>query len=87
MRQANISDLEFLKKLRSETMDEYLKKEGLPIDETSHLKRIKYHFESANISNIHGKPIGLFKCYDTYYSGCCDKDLKKIETIKKELKL
>ena len=64
MRQANISDLEFLKKLRSETMDEYLKKEGLPIDETSHLKRIQYHFESANILNIHGKPIGLFKCYE-----------------------
>ena len=64
MRQANISDLEFLKKLRSETMDEYLKKEGLPIDETSHLKRIQYHFESANILNIHGKPIGLFKFYE-----------------------
>ena len=45
-------------------MDDYLKKEGLPIDETSHLKRIKYHFESANILNIHGKSIGLFKYYE-----------------------
>jgi len=64
MRQANISDLEFLKKLRSETMDEYLKKDGLPVDETSHLKRIQYHFEAANILDIHGKPIGLFKYYE-----------------------
>jgi len=64
MRQAKDSDLEFLKKLRSETMDEYLKKEGLPVDETSHLKRIQYHFDAANILNIHGKPIGLFKYYE-----------------------
>ena len=40
-------------------------------------------------SIIHGykENLGLFQCYDTYYSGCWDKDLKKIETIKKELKL
>jgi len=64
MRQAKNSDLGFLQKLRSETMDEYLKQEGLPVDEFSHLKRIQYHFEAANILNIHGKPVGLFKYYE-----------------------
>lgn len=38
-------------------------------------------------SIIHGNAenLGLFQCYDAYYSGCWDKKLKKIETIKKEL--
>jgi len=64
MRQANHSDIEFLQKLRCATMNEYLEKMGLPIDKDSHLKRINYHFEAANILNIYGKPIGLFKYYE-----------------------
>ena len=45
-------------------MNEYLSQEGLSVDEFSHLKRIQYHFESANILDIHGKPVGLFKYYE-----------------------
>ena len=38
-------------------------------------------------SIIHGNKenLGLFQCYDTYYSECWDKELKKIEKIKEEL--
>jgi|TARA_R110000744_G_scaffold26640_2_gene65376 hypothetical protein len=28
---------------------------------------------------------GLFDCYDTYYAGCWDEQLKKVENLKKEL--
>jgi hypothetical protein len=28
---------------------------------------------------------GLFDCYDTYYVGCWDEKLKKVENLKKEL--
>ena len=36
---------------------------------------------------IHGneKKMGLFDCYDTYYSGCWDDLLAEVETIKDEL--
>jgi len=36
---------------------------------------------------LHGtnKSIGLFDCYDTYYSGCWDEELKKVENLKQEL--
>lgn len=29
--------------------------------------------------------MGLFDCYDTYYSGCWDDLLAEVETIKNEL--
>ena len=29
--------------------------------------------------------MGLFDCYDTYYKGCWDEELKKVENLKKEL--
>lgn len=29
--------------------------------------------------------IGLFDCYDSYYAGCWDEKLKKVENLKKEL--
>jgi len=32
-----------------------------------------------------GDDLGLFQCYDTYYSGCWDDLLKKIENLKKLL--
>lgn len=36
---------------------------------------------------LHGndKSIGLFNCYDTYYKGCWDKDLERIEKLKDKL--
>ena len=36
---------------------------------------------------LHGskKRLGLFQCYDTYYRGCWDKDLKKIGKLKKDI--
>lgn len=38
---------------------------------------------------LHGDldEMGIFSCYDTYYKGCWDEDLKKIEELKKELKI
>ena len=64
MKQAHHSDIEFLQKLRNTTMNEYLAKLGLPIDDSSNLKSIKEHFEAANILYIYDKPIGLFKYYE-----------------------
>jgi hypothetical protein len=36
---------------------------------------------------LHGAndSMGLFECYDTYYKGCWDEDLKKVENLKQEL--
>ena len=38
-------------------------------------------------SILHGTndSIGLFDCYDTYYKGCWDEELKKIEDLKKRI--
>ena len=63
MKQAHHSDIEFLQKLRSTTMNEYLEKLGLPVDDSTNLKQIKHHFNAANILYIYDKPIGLFKYY------------------------
>jgi len=40
-------------------------------------------------SIIHGdgKQMGLFDCYDTYYNGCWDKKLAKVQELKKELNI
>ncbi len=40
-------------------------------------------------SIIHGSEdtMGLLDCYDTYYSGCWDEQLVKVDTLKKELKI
>ena len=37
---------------------------------------------------LHGdeKETGLFDCYDTYYSGCWDKDLIQINVLLNKLK-
>lgn len=64
MRQAHHSDIEFLQKLRSTTMNEYLEKLGLPTDEDTTLKYVKNHFAASNILYIYNKPIGLFKYYE-----------------------
>ena len=36
---------------------------------------------------LHGDKhkLGLFDCYDSYYADCWDKQLKKVENLKKEL--
>jgi len=36
---------------------------------------------------IHGQnnKIGLFDCYDTYYKGCWDDELKEVEKLKSEI--
>ena len=36
---------------------------------------------------LHGNKdkMGLFDCYDSYYAGCWDEQLKKVENLKKEL--
>ena len=36
---------------------------------------------------LHGRnsKMGLFDCYDTYYSGCWDEDIKEIAKITEEV--
>jgi hypothetical protein len=36
---------------------------------------------------LHGneEEMGLFSCYDTYYRGCWDEDLTKVENLKNEI--
>ena len=36
---------------------------------------------------LHGKEekMGLFDCYDNYYVGCWDEQLKEVENLKQEL--
>ncbi|SFC92270.1 GNAT family N-acetyltransferase [Pseudoalteromonas denitrificans] len=63
LKRAKESDIPFLIKLRSQTMDAYLKKSAKPVDEQSHLMRIKYCFEHAKIVCDNNKPIGLLKYY------------------------
>ena len=38
-------------------------------------------------SIIHGTDddMGLFNCYDTYYKGCWDEKLEKVEDLKNDL--
>ncbi len=64
MRQAHHCDIAFLQKLRITTMNEYLEKLGLPIDEDTNLKQIKNHFKASNILYIYNKPIGLLKYFE-----------------------
>ncbi|MEN4759222.1 GNAT family N-acetyltransferase [Chryseobacterium sp. C39-AII1] len=61
LRKATQNDIDFLLDLRTKTMNEHLESSGFPIDKDSHLKRIRYEFETAKIIMYRKEDIGLLK--------------------------
>ena len=55
-------DIPYLLDLRKRTMNKHLKNMNMPIDEETHLKRVKYHFENGFI--VLTPPI--VRCYPKY---------------------
>lgn len=47
------------------------------------VKELIYLYEAI----LHGANdnLGLFDCYDTYYKGCWDEELKKVENLKQKI--
>jgi ribosomal protein S18 acetylase RimI-like enzyme len=63
-RPAETFDLEFLLALRKETMNVHLKNVSGSIDEKSHLERIMYRFNDAEIVTVNNVNAGLLKSYN-----------------------
>lgn len=60
-KKATEQDIEFLLRLRTETMVEHYLKAGKEVNEENLLSRIKYHFEYAKIIFLNNEKIGLLK--------------------------
>ena len=63
LRPALVADEAFLLELRKSTMERYLEGAGEPIDEDTHLHRIRSHFPNAKIICLAGERIGLIKTH------------------------
>jgi ribosomal protein S18 acetylase RimI-like enzyme len=63
LRPARISDETFLLDLRKTTMESYLEGAGEPVDEDTHLRRIRSHFADAKIICLADDSIGLIKTH------------------------
>jgi ribosomal protein S18 acetylase RimI-like enzyme len=63
MRPALVADEAFLLHLRKNTMERYLEGAGEPIDEQTHLRRIRSHFSDARIICHAHDSIGLIKMH------------------------
>jgi ribosomal protein S18 acetylase RimI-like enzyme len=63
LRPALVADEAFLLELRKSTMERYLEGAGEPIDEDTHLRRIRSHFPNAKIICLAGERIGLIKTH------------------------
>ena len=61
LRKANLSDVDFLLKLRKETMNEHLKNADIHLTLEQHKERILHKFEDAKIILYKRKEIGLLK--------------------------
>ncbi|WP_120510673.1 GNAT family N-acetyltransferase [Photobacterium salinisoli] len=61
LRRAVDEDLEFLISLRDKTMRQHLLAVGMPISREEYVKRILFEFDHAQIVELEGTPIGLFK--------------------------
>ncbi len=61
LRKAEESDLDFLLNLREITMGVYLREVGMPSNKEAYLNRVLYEFENAEIIEIKGHSVGLFK--------------------------
>lgn len=66
LRQAREADIPFLFSLRDKTMKQYLRQAGMPTTRDEYEKRIRYKFDDAQVVELDGRPIGLFKA--TYKS-------------------
>ena len=60
-RKAHQDDLDFLLRLRIETMQVHLKNAGFNLSEEDHLQRVLYQFENAKIILLDEQVIGLLK--------------------------
>lgn len=60
-RKAIKSDVEFLFKMRKDTMHKHLINVGINLDESEHLDRVLYKFECAKIIIVGGMDVGLLK--------------------------
>lgn len=56
------SDMGYLLWLREQTMTPYLALAGIPTDEQTHLDRIRYRWQNAQIISWQGTKVGLLKC-------------------------
>ncbi|ELA9846549.1 GNAT family N-acetyltransferase [Vibrio parahaemolyticus] len=61
LRRAGETDIPFLLSLRDKTMRQYLEEAGMPTSTEEYEKRIRFEFPHAQIVELDGKPIGLFK--------------------------
>ena len=60
-RKATSADIPFLLELRRSTMSQYLEASGMSTSDAEHMKRIELEFESAQILELGGQPVGLLK--------------------------
>jgi len=60
-RKATQTDIDYLLRLRKQTMNEHLINSGMDVSEENHLKRIMYQFDNAKIIYLNAKKIGLLK--------------------------
>ncbi len=63
LRPARVADEAFLLELRKNTMERYLEGAGEPIDEQTHLRRIRAHFPDAKIICHANARIGFIKTH------------------------
>ncbi|MEQ1518229.1 MAG: GNAT family N-acetyltransferase [Usitatibacteraceae bacterium] len=54
-------DLDFLLALRKTTMNEHLVSSGMSTSDENHMKRIELEFQSSEILESSGSPVGLIK--------------------------
>jgi ribosomal protein S18 acetylase RimI-like enzyme len=63
LRPALATDEAFLLALRKDTMERYLEGAGEPVDEQTHLRRIRSHFSDAKIICLADERVGLVKTH------------------------
>ncbi|PSU34581.1 GNAT family N-acetyltransferase [Photobacterium lutimaris] len=61
LRKATEADIPFLLSLRNKTMRKYLEEAGMPTSIDEYEKRIRYEFRHAQVVELDGQAIGLFK--------------------------
>lgn len=65
LRPADDSDIDFLLSLRDKTMRSHLEAVGMPTSREAYVQRVWYKFDDAQIIELDGVSIGLFKAtYD-----------------------
>lgn len=57
--------MDFLLRLRMDSMTEHLLKAGINLETSDHLERVRYHFDETEIILLDGKMIGMLKTIET----------------------